>query len=511
MAPGKNRVGISEIQKKSLRSWFQSQQPRPSHSVCVDWFEETFSRRINQSTVSAILSKRYDHLDHGPASALQRQQLPQWPILEERISDWIIASQAAGEHRNGEDIIRKAREIWPQIQEYGSMPTPSFSQGWLSKFKKRHGARQSSAHDGDPPAPPMDFRKEIKGLRSRCGEFPDQDIYNMDETGLLWRKAPYEAIPPFGTPPVYRERSRVCLAVCTNSTGSDRLPLWIIGHKEKPEALRQVNLEAMECNWRHDRKAWMTTEIMSEWLLFFYRHVGERRVLLLLDNFAAHEAALQITPPPAHVHIHVFPAYATAQHQPMGLGITQHLKHHFRKQWLSYIVAGTRSASRPIEKMTLFHAICWITRNWRHDIPHSVIYKAFRRTTLLDPQIEYLYAPKPPDLTELYNEVIRNKENHIPAIDYETYLNPVEEDIVESGEIAWFDTFSATEILDEPVTPLPQDVFIPSTVDAIAGIQTAIRFMLHQSIASPKEIQEMERLERFFTRKSQAPAPDIQN
>lgn len=502
MAPGKNRVGISELQKKSLRSWARNQQLRPSHAVCVAWFETTYGRRLNQSTVSAILSKKYEHLDQGPASALQRQPAPQWPILEQRVSDWLLAAQEAGEYPTGEAILRKAREVWPQLDEYESLPTPQFSQGWLSKFKKRHSSRRSGGHDGVLPAPPQDNRKEIGGLRSRCGEFPEKDIYNMDETGLLWRKAPYEAIPPWGSPPLYREKSRVCLVLCTNCTGSDRLPLWLIGHKEKPEALQRLNFEAMECTWRHDRRAWMTTQIMVEWLLFFYRHVGERRVLLLLDNFPAHEAALQISPPPANVHIHVFPSHATSQHQPMVLGISQHLKQHYRKQWLDYIVAGTRSGSQPIEKMTLFHAVCWITRNWRHDVPNAAIYKAFRRSTLLDPQIDYMYAPRLPDLSLLYNEVVTNKASEAPAVGLETYQAAAEEEFIESGEVAWFDSFSATDMLDEPVIPLPNTIFQPNPADAMTGIQIAIRFMLHEPTTTKRDIQELEMLEKFFSRKA---------
>lgn len=503
MTPRKNRQGISEVQKKALRSWVQSQQPRPSHSACLAWFEEAYGRRVNQSTISAILSKRWEHLDHGPASAIQRQQAPQWPILEQRVSDWLLSCQEAGEHKTGEAILRKAREIWPELNEYATLPMPQFSQGWLTKFKIRHSTRQSVGLDGVLQAPPQDTRKEVKGLRSRCGEFPEEDIYNMDETGLLWRKAPYEVIPPCGSPPLYRDKSRVCLVICTNSTGSDRLPLWIVGHKQMPEALRQINFEAMECTWRHHRKAWMTTRIMTEWLLFFYRHVGERRVLLLLDNLPSHESALQINPPPANVHVHVFPSKATTEYQPMVLGIAQHLKQHYRKQWLGYIVAGTRSDSNPIEKMTLFHTLCWITRNWRHDVPNAAIYKAFRRTTLLDPQIDYMYAPRPPDLTVLYNEVIRSKANDIPEVDFETYQNPAEEELIESGETSWYDSFSATDIHDEPVTPLPINVFTPSPVEAMTGIQTAMRFLLHEPTTTKQDIQELEKLEKFFSRKSQ--------
>ena len=37
----------------------------------------------------------------------------------------------------------------------------------------------------------------------------------------------------------------------------------------------------------------MTTVIMTEWLTWFDKRIYGRRVLLLLDNFSAHEAAVQ--------------------------------------------------------------------------------------------------------------------------------------------------------------------------------------------------------------------------
>lgn len=509
--PGKPRLGISEIQKKALRSWFHSQKPRPSHNACIAWYEENYGRHLNQSTISLILSKRYEYLDHGPATEVQRQQPPQWPALEDRISGWLKAMHDDGKHPTGEAIINKSREIWPQLTDYREHAMPSFSQGWLSKFKKRHNARVSADQDGTLPEPPQNVRQEIKALRARCGEFLEEDIYNMDETGLMWRKAPYEAIPVCTSPFLNREKSRICLVTCTNCTGSDRVPMWIIGHKEMPEALKSVNLDAMQCTWRHDRKAWMTTPIMCEWLLYFYRHVGERRVLLLLDNFFAHEGALEINPPPPNVHVQVFPAHAANVHQPLTLGITQHLKYHYRKQWLDYIIAGLRSGSKPIEKMNLYQALGWITRSWRHDVSNAAVYKSFRRSSLLEPQLDYLYSSKLPELRDLYNEVIGLKPQDKPAMEYVEFINTVEEDYVESGEMAWFDLFSSSAVLDEPVDPTPTTELVPNTADAIAGIQTAMRYMIHQPTTTVKEMQELERLEQLFCRQGMAMNEQNQN
>lgn len=97
----------------------------------------------------------------------------------------------------------------------------------------------------------------------------------------------------------------------------------------------------------------MNIHIMSEWLLL--NVVGTRRVLLHLDNFDIHQAAVESTPPPPNVHIQFFPAYGTTV-QPLSLGITQHIKHHYRKQYLVYIAAEFDTGQSPIQTMSLYHS-----------------------------------------------------------------------------------------------------------------------------------------------------------
>jgi hypothetical protein len=47
----------------------------------------------------------------------------------------------------------------------------------------------------------------------------------------------------------------------------------------------------------------MNADIMAEWLEAFYEHVGALNVLLLIDNFSAYTAAIEIAPLPTNVRI----------------------------------------------------------------------------------------------------------------------------------------------------------------------------------------------------------------
>ena len=179
--------------------------------------------------------------------------------------------------------------------------------GFRAKVRKRFEASLAKGHrDGVLPAPPRNQRKEEQALRTLSGEFKEENVYSLDETGLLWCKAPSDTLP---SPPrrIEKDRAHICLVVCTNATGSDRIPLWAIGHKEMPGALRGVNLKAMDCEWRHNKHAWIDVQIMSEWLTMFYQHIGTPRVVLVLDDKPAHQAALETTPAPGNVHVQFLP------------------------------------------------------------------------------------------------------------------------------------------------------------------------------------------------------------
>ena len=77
----------------------------------------------------------------------------------------------------------------------------------------------------------------------------------------------------------------------------------------------------------------MTTDIMREWLTAFYQHiVTYRRVLLLMENFSAQLAAVDITTVPPNIQVHYLPKSSTSVYQPLDQGIIQNYKQYYRKQ-----------------------------------------------------------------------------------------------------------------------------------------------------------------------------------
>jgi hypothetical protein len=57
------------------------------------WFEQRYGRSVAASSVSEILSSRYDHLDQSNFQrSAKRQRVEKWPELELALIQWVSLS-----------------------------------------------------------------------------------------------------------------------------------------------------------------------------------------------------------------------------------------------------------------------------------------------------------------------------------------------------------------------------------------------------------------------------------
>lgn len=114
----------------------------------------------------------------------------------------------------------------------------------------------------------------MKSLQTVAKEYEEENVYNMDETGLFWKIVPSRGLLSQSPPGVKKDKSRVSLAIYVNATGSDLLPIWIIGKYKTSRALQGIRVATMGGGWRWNKRAWMNTEVMCDWLQEFYQHIG---------------------------------------------------------------------------------------------------------------------------------------------------------------------------------------------------------------------------------------------
>ncbi|KAF2195896.1 DDE-domain-containing protein [Zopfia rhizophila CBS 207.26] len=252
----------------------------------------------------------------------------------------------------------------------------------------------------------------------------------MDETGLYWRWAISRGLSTASIPGAKKDKARISLALCSNADGSDKVPPWLIGKSKVPRCFRGVNVSAFGVEWRNSTKAWMNADIMAEWLKAFYKHIGEDvEVILLMDNFSAHLAGMELAPPPPNVRIEFLPKNSTSQYQPLDQGIIANYKHYYKRQWLRFCINTYAQKQDPIKTVTLVDALRWTQIAWRDCVTPQTIRHCWVKSTILKKVDNADEDPQPPaDLLDLLREAQVVAEVSEDARDLRTFMAPEDED-----------------------------------------------------------------------------------
>ena len=83
---------------------------------------------------------------------------------------------------------------------------------------------------------------------------------------------------------------RITVLCCSNLTGTDKHKLLVIGKSLRPRCFKNVNVDNPPVTYRANKKAWMTSQIFTEWLAAWdsYFTKVNLTILLLVDNCTAH-------------------------------------------------------------------------------------------------------------------------------------------------------------------------------------------------------------------------------
>ncbi|XP_060557064.1 tigger transposable element-derived protein 4-like [Ruditapes philippinarum] len=124
-------------------------------------------------------------------------------------------------------------------------------------------------------------------------------------------------------------KERLTAMVCANMSGTEKLPLLVLGKSEKPRCFK--NVRTLPTQYKANKKAWMTAKFFKTWV----REVDEkmhkqgRKIALVIDNCPAHPKKIKNL----HATELVFlPRNSTSVTQPMDQGVIKNLKVHYRKQ-----------------------------------------------------------------------------------------------------------------------------------------------------------------------------------
>ena len=269
------------------------------------------------------------HQDGVPQRRLQCQKEAGYPEVEEALLKWFKVARGKNVPIDGPYMMQKAGELALRL----GMSEGQFkaSSGWLERFKERHGIsfKKVCGEEKSVDVSSNQMEEWQRTLSVILKEYKPDDIYNADETGLFYRLLPdrtleFKNVDCHGGK---QSKERITALVCANMSGTDKLPMFVLGKSSKPRCFK--NVKSLPTQYDANAKAWMTGAIFTKWVTKFDKKCQRQRckVALIIDNCPAHPKIQGLKA----VTLIFLPPNTTSRTQPMDQGVIRSLKHHYRK------------------------------------------------------------------------------------------------------------------------------------------------------------------------------------
>ncbi|EPY53912.1 hypothetical protein SPOG_05395 [Schizosaccharomyces cryophilus OY26] len=344
-------------------------------------------------------------------------------------------------------------------------------------------------------------------VQDLTNQLPEKDVFVVDEIGLFWKLGPSKKVKNEQVRGIRRDKARVTVTACCNASGTEKLPLWVIGYSNLPRAFKnfKIHPENLNIKWRCTGRALMTTSIMEEWLRWFDARMEGRKVLLLLDNFIAHGRAIENIRLSGNdlnnTIIIMLPNNSMNIRNPFELGIIYNLKSLYRISWLNFLISHKESELNPYNKINLFIAVQWINEAWNSNLSPNLIEDCFSNSgmfALTKTKKDERDIREPFSLDDRIRELL-TKLDPQAAINIQNFINPIEEMGMDSSEDIIsqfaFEIFGDREFeTDEEELTLP----MISKGDAYQAIELLSDYELQQKNGDPNLYMYLQKYRYFL-------------
>lgn len=341
--------------------------------------------------------------------------------------------------------------------EFSALEAFTASKSWCSKTAILFGLRSKVLH-GEAGSVDVDaVSDDIKNIVNIIKRYKLDNVYNTDETGLFFKCLPNrsyvdnESAKDARGTKAMKAKDRVTLYVCTNATGTDKVPLSIIGKSKEPRCFRN---HPKKLDYYSQAKAWSDTKTFLLWWQRFLNYIRSKTndpVLLILDNCGPHGA--DVKDPNEQVTILFLPPNCTSVFQPMDAGIIAMVKKLYRYRLLRLMIemyderiqrredakkakmqAGTMGLKEghPPHLRDVMDILSGV---WDEISVHS-IKKCWMKTTLIsDEMINQSITPSAEETCTVNNEPEIDPEEDEDDVDEETEIRSLFDVIVKFGEM----------------------------------------------------------------------------
>ena len=362
------------IEEKVQICDFVPQNLSTSHTRVAEIFTELFKKKVDRRSILNYI-RSSENLKTSLATMANKKRCLtdyKYKIIDEDLNKWIDFIEDKGVCYNDKIIKEKALEI----AERHNLTDFKCSNGFLQNFKKRHKINERILSGEGFDSEKNDYSLWYIEMAEKMKKYDDKDIYNCDETGLIYKMCPSRSLKKTRKG-FKKHKDRISILFCVNKDGSERLKPLILGKFKNPRAFKNFKYSCL-CDYSYNNKAWMTKTEFNNWLLSLDTKFKkeERKVLMLMDNCPAHK----LTYNPKNIEIVYLPKNSTSVTQPLDAGIIKSFKSRFHHMILSKIVSEIDSDSNVealFKKLTMKDAVLYASQAW-NEITNDVIINCWR-------------------------------------------------------------------------------------------------------------------------------------
>ncbi|GBM25899.1 Tigger transposable element-derived protein 6 [Araneus ventricosus] len=235
-------------------------------------------------------------------------------------------------------------------------------EGWLEKLRIRHNISFKQICGEEKSVNPNEITDWIIKLKSLLKGYDDKDIFNADETDLFYRALPDKTLCFKRAIVVVGKFQKSVSLFCCVATCWETWKLQLLfGKAKKPRCFKNIDVRKLSVSWKSNKKVWMTTDIMSDWLVELDKiKKQKRKSILFMSNATSHPGDLKLK----NINLVLLPPNTTSMLQPLVQVIIRSFKVGCRKLLRRHAlsqISSCKSIEELAKSVSVLDAISWTT------------------------------------------------------------------------------------------------------------------------------------------------------